>query len=384
MSIYLDWASTAPICEAAKRSIMEHLDDFGNPSSSHELGRQARVLIEDARKRIAKCINAEPDEVFFTSGGSEANTWALNKENSLSTAFEHHSVNATFHDIAVSKNGIVDVCDNIQIIKSLFAMGKSVFNGYDLTSYAPINLVSCMYVNNEIGTIQPVKEIANVVHGFKFVYSVNPLFHTDAVQALPYIKIDVKDINCDMLSASGHKVGAMKGTGFLYAKNNGPYLDSLIYGGKQEFGKRPGTENVLGIISMAAALEDAVQHMDERNKHIKYLRDKLLERLLEVPGAHLNGSLENRVPGNINIRFDGVSGTRLVSLCSLYGIYISSGSACNEGISTPSHVLKAIGLSDEEALSSVRITIGHTNTEEEIDTAANIIIKLIERIRNND
>jgi cysteine desulfurase len=233
-----------------------------------------------------------------------------------------------------------------------------------------------MYVNNEIGVIQPIKDIADAVHNKKM------WFHTDAVQALPYIPIDVKDLNCDMLSASGHKVGAMKGTGFLYVKKNGPELYKLIAGGKQEFGLRGGTENVLGIISFAAALDDTIQHMEERNTHIKHLRDRLLERLLQIPGSHLNGSLENRVPGNINIRFDGISGSRLVSLCSLYDIYISSGSACNEGTPTPSHVLKAIGLTDEEALSSIRITIGHTNTEQEIDTAADIITKLVERIRN--
>ena len=158
----------------------------------------------------------------------------------------------------------------------------------------------------------------------------------------------------------------------------------LIHGGKQEQGLRGGTENVLGIIAMAAALEDAVEHMEERNAYIKDLRDRLLDMLLQIPGSHLNGSLENRVPGNINIRFSGVSGARLVTLCSLYGIYISAGSACNEGISTPSHVLKSIGLSDEEALSSIRITIGHTNTEEDINIAADIITKLVERIRNED
>jgi cysteine desulfurase len=206
------------------------------------------------------------------------------------------------------------------------------------------------------------------------------VFHTDAVQAVGHIPIDVKDLNCDMLSASAHKFGGPKGVGFLYVKNGTP-IKSLIHGGKQEQGLRGGTENILGIISMAAALEDAVTHMEECNAWIKYLRDKLLERLLQIPGSHLNGSLENRVPGNINIRFSGVSGARLVSLCSLYDVYISSGSACNEGISEPSHVLKAIGLTDQEALSSIRITIGHTNTEEEIDTAANIITKLVERIR---
>jgi cysteine desulfurase len=231
-----------------------------------------------------------------------------------------------------------------------------------------------MYVNNELGTKYNIKDLAKVAHA-NCIY-----FHTDAVQAVGHIPIDVKDIGCDMLSASGHKCGAPKGVGFLYVKN-GIRIHSLIHGGKQENGIRGGTENVLGIISMAAALEDAVQHMDERNAHIKHLRDKLLDKLLQIPGSHLNGSLENRVPGNINIRFDGVSGARLVALCSLYDVYISSGSACNEGTPTPSHVLKAIGLTDEEALSSVRITIGHTNTEKEIDTAADIITKLVERIR---
>ena len=358
MDIYLDHASTTPLCGPAKKAIMEHLDDFGNPSSSHELGRKARVLIEDARERIAKCINADPDEVFFTSGGSESNTWVVNQFSCIASNIEHHSIIADYDFPVDLKTGLAP-----------------------LDIYKQINrwtteMVSCMYVNNEIGVIQPVKEIADAVHDRKM------WFHTDAVQALPYINIDVKDINCDLLSASGHKVGAMKGTGFLYVKKNGPDLDRLICGGKQEQGLRPGTENVLGIISMAAALEDAVEHMNERNAHIKSLRDKMLDKLLQIPGSHLNGSLENRVPCNINIRFDGVSGSKLVTLCSLFGVYISSGSACNEGIATPSHVLKEIGLSDEEALSSVRITIGYENTEEEINQATNIITSLVERIRD--
>jgi cysteine desulfurase len=235
-----------------------------------------------------------------------------------------------------------------------------------------------MYVNNELGTIQPIKELAEIAHNKKM------WFHTDSVQAVGHIPIDVKDIDCDTLSASAHKFSGPKGVGFLYIKKNGPTLDPLIYGGKQEFSKRGGTENVLGIIAMAAALEDAVEHMEERNAHIKYLRDRMLDKLLQIPGSALNGSLENRVPGNINIRFSGVSGSRLVTICSLYGIYISSGSACNEGISEPSHVLKAIGLTDEEALSSVRITIGHENTVDEIDEAAKIITALVERIRNDN
>lgn len=358
-TIYLDNASTTQICDTAKKVILEHLDNFGNPSSVHELGRQARVLIEDARDRIAKCINAEPDEVCFTSGGSEANTWALNGRIAVSSNFEHHSVKAKLNNAWINKDGFVKT--------EFFSHINHSLAGYFDTE-------SCMYVNNEIGTIQPIKDIAKIAH------SKNMIFHTDAVQAIPYMHIDVKDLNCDMLSASGHKLGAMKGIGFLYVKNSVD-IKPLINGGHQEQGLRPGTENVLGIISMAAALEDTVQHMEERNAHIQRLRDTMLEKLLQIPGAHLNGSLENRVCSNINIRFDGVSGAKLVTLCSLYGVYISSGSACNEGVFTPSHVLKAIGLSDEEALSSIRITIGHTNTYEEILQAAEIITKLVERIR---
>jgi cysteine desulfurase len=320
------------------------------------------VLIEDARERIAKCINAEPDEIYFTSGGSEANSWVTNNYITLSSNFEHHSLNAHCKNAYIDKKGFVDT----QFFSNICHPNASYFE-----------LESCMYVNNEIGTMQPIKSIANIAHGK------NMLFHTDAVQAVGYIPIDVKDLNCDFLSASAHKFGGPKGVGFIYIKN-GVKIEPLIHGGRQESGLRGGTENVLGIIAMAAALEDAVGHMEERNVHIKSLSNKLLDKLLRIPDSALNGSLENRVPGNINIRFSGVSGARLVTLCSLYGVYISAGSACNEGISTPSHVLKAIGLTDEEALSSIRITIGHENTESEINTAAEIITALVERIRSEN
>jgi cysteine desulfurase len=335
------------------------MNDFGNPSSVHELGRQARVSVEDARERIARCINAEPEEIYFTSSGSESNTWALHDYISVSSNFEHHSVKSRHPNVWIDKDGFVKT--------EFFSHINHSLAGY-------FDMESCMYVNNEIGTIQPINTIANIAH------SKNMVFHTDAVQAVGHIPIDVKDLNCDMLSASGHKFGAPKGVGFIYIKN-GIELRPLINGGQQEFFKRGGTENVLGIIAMAAALEDAVGHMEERNTHIRHLRDTMLEKLLQIPGSHLNGALKNRVCSNINIRFDGVPGSKLVTMCSLYGIYISSGSACNEGVSTPSHVLKAIGLSDDEALSSIRITIGHTNTYEEILQAAEIITKLVERIR---
>ena len=281
----------------------------------------------------------------------------------MSSKFEHHSIKSYYNGVSVNKDGFIDE-------QSLRSLMLSLWGNLS-------DIVSCMYINNEIGTTQSIKTLAKIVH------KSNLLFHTDAVQAVGHVPVDVKDLDCDMLSASGHKFGAPKGVGFLYVKNGIP-INPIIYGGKQEQGLRPGTENILGIVAMAAALEDAVEHMEERNKYVKSLRDKLLNKLLQIDGAHLNGSLENRVASNINIRFDGVSGSRLVTLCDLYGICISAGSACNEGEATPSHVLKAIGLSDEEALNSVRITLGHENTEEEIETVGNIITKLVERIRHEE
>lgn len=362
--IYLDNSATTRLCDAAKSAIIEHIDMYGNPSSQHELGRQSRMVIEDARERIAKCINAEPDQIFFTSGGSEANTWALNYKFVLASPIEHHSVRVDYK-LPINKEGIVDpqsISNQVNIIRR---------NNYFLTA------ASCVHVNNEIGTIQDIKTMATMAHQ-------NGLqFHVDAVQSIGHIPIDVKEIDCDTMSASGHKFNSLKGTGFLFVQNEST-LGRLINGGHQERGMRPGTENVIGIISMAAALEDAVEHMEERNEYVRTLRDKLLNRLLEVDGAHLNGSSTERSVSNINIRFDGISGSQLVTLCSLHGICISSGSACNEGEATPSHVLKAIGLLNEEALNSVRITLGYENTEDEINKAADIITALIRRIRDNE
>lgn len=364
MGIYLDHAATTPICQAAKDVILKHMDVFGNPSSQHEAGAQSRLLIESARERIAKCINADPNYIYFTSGGSEANALAMNnRRHSASSKFEHHSVVSNWPKISITKDGFIKT----------HKLNNMLAESWEI----PFTVMSCMYINNEIGTIQPIKELSTIAHRYGI------LLHTDAVQAMPYIHIDVKNLGCDMLSASGHKFGAPKGVGFLYA-NSKSRLNPIMNGGKQEKSIRPGTENILGIVSMAAALEDTVEHMDERNAYIQSLRDTLLDKLLEIDGAQLNGSLENRAPGNINIRFSGVSGARLVSLCSLYGIYISAGSACNEGIAEPSHVLKAIGLNDEDALSSIRITIGHQNTEEEINIAAGIITTLVKRIREDN
>lgn len=361
--IYLDNAATTPICEAAKKAIIKHLCDFGNPSSSHAIGHVAKTLIEDARERVANCINANPEEIFFTSGGSEANSWALIGRTRLASWIEHHSV-MTNYGFSVGEDGIIDPEYVREVIKNYCRKG----------SYYIPEVISCMMVNNEIGTIQPIKEITKIANEYDL------FMHTDAVQAVGHIPIDVKDIGCDMLSASGHKFGAPKGIGFLYLKN-GAEINTLIYGGKQEQGIRGGTENVLGIIAMAEALEDSVAHMKERNEHIKWLRDYLLSALLSIDGVSINGSLENRVTSNINIRINGVSGQDVVAMANEYGICISAGSACNEGIAKPSRVLKEIGLTNEEALSSIRITIGHQNTFEEIEYVRDMLPKIILRLR---
>lgn len=361
--IYLDNAATTPLCEAAKQAIINNLDNYGNPSSVYSHGHDTRMLIEDARARIAKCINAEPDEIYFTSGGSEADTWALNGKCSLASSIEHHAIRSTFK-FKVTSDGIADLED----INRMLLSNKM---------YSPIkiNLVSCMMVNNEIGTIQPIKEIAKIAHDN------GALFHTDAVQAVGHIPVDVKELNCDMLSASAHKFGGPKGIGFLYVKK-GIEISPLIHGGKQEFGLRGGTENTLGILAMAAALKDAVNNIDEKTYHVKTLTDNLLSVLFDIDGVYLNGSDVNRISGNINICIDGISGQDFVAMADEFGICCSTGSACQEGIAAPSNVLKAIGLTDEEAFSSVRLTIGHQSTVEDISYCCNIIPKIIERLRN--
>lgn len=368
MNVYLDHAATTPLCDAAKQAIIEHLDDFGNPSSSHSIGHKAKLLIEDARERIAKCINAEPDEIYFTSGGSEANTWALNWQTTLAYAIEHHSIVPEAYCHAVDKYGMID----LNQLQTDISLQNAIANRDEYV--LPYDMISCMAVNNELGTIQPIDTIARIAHFNGLI------FHTDAVQAIGHIPIDVKHIKCDMLSASGHKFGAPKGVGFLYVKN-GTWIESYIYGGKQEQGMRGGTENVLGIIAMAAALEDSVLHMEERNRRIGIMRNKLLCCLLQEDGIFVNGSLYDKVASNINVRINGVKGSDVVAMADQYGICISAGSACNEGNAEPSHVLKEIGLTDEEALSSIRITLGHQNTFEEIEYVCDIMPKIINRLR---
>lgn len=362
MKAYLDNASTTPICEAAKKVILENLDEFYNPNSSYESARNVKVKVEKAREKIAELIGAEPDEIYFTSGSSESNSWVRKNNTILGSTIEHHSMAPRFL-YTVDEHGIVDFDDlNKQVDR---------FTNWDLVS-----AITCIYVNNEIGTIQPVSEIANIAHKNKLLY------HIDATQALPHMKINVRELGCDMMSGSGHKFNSLKGCGFLYIKN-GIYMHPLIYGGSQEQHVRGGTTNVLGILAMAAALEDTVTHMDENNAKVSYLSKKLKDNLLAVKGVTLN-AIDSKTPcveSILNLMIDDVKSSDLVTMCDLYGIEISSGSACNEGTAEPSHVLKAIGLTTEQALSSVRISMSHLNTEEEIDYVNKMLPKIISRLR---
>lgn len=361
--IYLDWSATSPLCESAKKVVIDNLDTFGNPSSLYDCGKKSKELIEETRNFVAKSINADPEEIFFTSGSSESNTWAINSKKYISSNIEHHSIPLS-HSFKINKDGIIDIS---QLKKSLWI--KKFFTN--------AKLFTCMYVNNEIGTIQPIDKISKICH------ENNLNFHVDATQAVPHMSVDVREINCESMSFSGHKFGGLKGTGVLYIKKNYE-LHNLIYGGKQEQGRRPGTENILGILSLGAALNETINHMVNVEYHVAMLKSRFVDNIKNVYGVHFNVNNCYQLNSVLSIRFDDVPSNLLVSFCNRYGIYISSGSACNEGTLEPSHVLTAIGLSNKEALETIRVSFGSSNTIEEIDYACKIIKKLVKEIRNNN
>ena len=337
-------------------------DQYGNPSSLYTIGQEAKEALEQARADVAAVINADPREILFTSGGSEADNQALlsaaelgkknGKKHIVSTAFEHHAILHTLNRLEkqgyeitllpVHENGIVDPAEVEAAIRE------------------DTCLVTVMYANNEIGTIQPIREIGAICRAHKV------LFHTDAVQAVGHLPIDVKEEQIDLLSASAHKFHGPKGVGFLYARK-GVLLTNLIEGGAQERGKRGGTENVPGILSMAAALKESIANMDKDTVHMKAMRDRLIKGLLEIPHSALNGDAERRLPGNVNFCFEGIEGESLLLLLDDKGISASSGSACTSGSLDPSHVLLAIGRVHDVAHGSLRLTPGPDVTEEEID-----------------
>ena len=377
MRIYADNAATTRMSRRAIDAMLPYLSDiYGNPSSLHSIGQEAAQALFAARQTVAEQLGCEPRELTFTSGGSEADNMALvsaatlgarkGKKHIISTAFEHHAV---LHTLArLEKQGfevtLLDVHEN----------GLISAEEVEQAIRPDTCLVSVMYANNEIGTIQPIAEIGAVcrAHGV--------LFHTDAVQAVAHLPIDVVKQNIDLLSLSAHKFHGPKGIGALYARR-GIALTNLIEGGAQERGKRAGTENVPAIASMAAALKEACENMEKNTAYVRALRDRLIEGLSKIPHGALNGDREHRLAGNVSFCFEGIEGESLLLLLDDKGVCASSGSACTSGSLDPSHVLLAIGRPHEVAHGSLRLTLSEENTEEEIDTIIRAVTETVEYLR---
>ena len=377
MQIYADNAATTKMSRTAIDAMLRCMEsDYGNPSSLYSIGQQAKEILEQARADVAEVINAEPREILFTSGGSEADNQAIRsaaefgrkagKKHIISTAFEHHAVLHTLKKLEQEgfEVTLLDVhSDGLVRPEELEAAIRE-----------DTCLVTVMFANNEIGTIQPIREIGAICrkHGV--------LFHTDAVQATGHLPIDVKADNIDMLSASAHKFHGPKGTGFLYARR-GIRLSNIIEGGAQERGRRAGTENVAGIAGMAAALRESAAYMTENAAHMQVLRDRLIEGLSEIEHSALNGDAVKRLPGNVNFCFEGIEGESLLLLLDDRGISASSGSACTSGSLDPSHVLLAIGRVHDVAHGSLRLSIGEDATAEEIEYIIRNVKEVVEYLR---
>lgn len=376
--IYADNAATTKLSPVALQAMLPYLTEhYGNPSSLYTLGQRAAEALEEARKTVAQCLHCRPEEIYFTSGGSEADNQAIRsaarwgkmrgKTHIISTAFEHHAVLHTL--AALEKEGftvtLLDVGPEGRVTPQQVAQAIT-----DETC-----LVTIMYANNEIGTIQPIGEIGKVCREKKVT------FHTDAVQAVGHLAIDVGAEQIDMLSLSGHKFHGPKGVGALYVRK-GVTLSPLIEGGAQERRKRAGTENVAGIVGLAAALKEACDHLDANAAKVTALRDKLIAGLAAIPHGALNGSREDRLPGNVSFCFEGVEGESLLLLLDDKGICASSGSACTSGSLDPSHVLLAIGRPHEVAHGSLRLSLCEENTEAEVDAMVRDIPQVVAYLRN--
>ena len=378
MRVYADNAATTQMSRVAIDAMLPYFDKvYGNPSSLHSVGQEAKEALDAARETVAKCLGCEPREIYFTSGGSEADNQAIisaarfgarkNKKHIISTAFEHHAVLHTLQRL--EKEGFeVTYLD--------------VSNGHNITAQQVRDairedtcLVTVMYANNEIGSILPIAEIGAVCK------EKGVPFHTDAVQAAGHLHINVKEQNIDMLSLSGHKFHGPKGVGALYARRGMP-LVNIIDGGAQERGKRGGTENIAGICGMAAALKDACDHIDENMPRVAAMRDRLIEGLSQIPHCDLNGDRVNRLPGNVSFCFEGIEGESLLLLLDYKGVSASSGSACTSGSLDPSHVLLAIGRVHDVAHGSLRLSLCEYNTDEEVDHILKVVPEVVAYLRN--
>ncbi len=378
MRVYMDNAATTRMSKLALESMTACMSQaWGNPSSLHQTGQKAAEILLESRKIVATCLNAASEEIYFVSGGSEADNQAIlsaaaigerqGKKHIISTAFEHHAVLHTLERLQkrgfeitllpVYEEGIIRLEDLRQAVR-----GDTC-------------LVTVMYVNNEIGTIQPVREIGAFCRKRKI------LFHTDAVQAAGHLSLDVQELCVDMLSISAHKFHGPKGVGALYVRKGIP-LTNLIDGGAQERGKRGGTENVAGIFSMAAALQDADGHRQEHEDKVLHLRNRLAEGLNKIPHSKINGSMESRVAGNLNMVFEGIEGESMLLMLTDRGIEASSGSACTSGSLDPSHVLLSLGLPHEVAHGSLRLSLSFLNTEEEVDYVLSVLPDIVSYLRD--
>ena len=378
MQVYADNAATTKVSQHALSAMMDAFENiYGNPSSLHSVGQQAKEALEDARSRVAACLGCEAREVYFTSGGSEADNQAIisaarygerkGKKHIISTAFEHHAVLHTLNKL--EKEGF-----EITLL--------DVSNGHNITAQQVKDairedtcLVTCMYANNEIGSVLPIAQIGAVCK------EAGVPFHTDAVQAVGHIAIHVKEQNIDMLSLSAHKFHGPKGVGVLYCRRGFP-LVNVIEGGAQERGKRAGTENLPGICGLATAMEDACGNMEKNNQKVIALRDKLIAGLSKIHHSALNGDATNRLPGNVSFCFEGIEGESLLLMLDMKGISASSGSACTSGSLDPSHVLLAIGRVHDVAHGSLRLSLSHYNTEEEVDYILEAVPEVVQVLRN--
>lgn len=378
MFVYADNAATTCVSKTALDAMMPYLtEQYGNPSSLYAFAQNAKEALENARKTVADIIGAQPKEIYFTSGGSEADNQAIvsmakvgalkGKKHLISTKIEHHAVLHTLKKL--EKEGfevtLLDVHeDGVVRLEDLEAAVRE-----------DTALVTIMFANNEIGTVQPIKEIGEFCRARKIP------FHTDAVQAAGHMPINVQEMNIDLLSMSGHKFHAPKGVGVLYAKTGMP-LFNIIEGGAQERGKRAGTENIPGIVALAAALKESVDNMEANTAKIIPMRDKLFAELSKIPHSKINGSLEHHVPGTVNMCFEGIEGESLLLLLDAKGVCASSGSACTSGSLDPSHVLLSLGLPHEVAHGSLRLSIGEYNTMEEIDHIIKVVPEVVSYLRD--
>ena len=377
MQVYADNAATTKISRVALEAMMPYFESvYGNPSSLHSVGQEAKEALEDARARVAKCLGCEPREIYFTSGGSEADNQAIisaarlgarkGKKHIISTAFEHHAVLHTLNKL--EKEGfevtLLDVKNNHNVT------AQQVKDAIREDTC----LVTTMYANNEIGSVLPIAEIGAVCK------EAGVPFHTDAVQAVGHLHINVKEQNIDLLSLSGHKFHGPKGVGALYCRRGFP-LTNVIDGGAQERGKRAGTENLPAIMGLAAALEDACAHMDENMSRVAAMRDRLIEGLSKIPHCALNGDAVNRLPGNVSFCFEGIEGESLLLLLDMKGVCASSGSACTSGSLDPSHVLLAIGRVHDVAHGSLRLSLSEYNPDEEVDHILTAVPEVVAYLR---